>query len=93
MKGLEALKRTRWALDNKGAVTSVDLDAIEKALTEYEKQKQILEVLKNKQVNIRRAILLRKNYQDYLENYGNIFEDVEPKLTETEFNLIKEWLK
>lgn len=60
---------------------------IEQALTDYEKQKQILEVLKEKRVDIDLV-----NSTDSVDFYNyKVFRW--QKLTENEFNLIKEWLR
>ena len=60
---------------------------IEQALIEHEKQTQILEVLKKKKVNLFLIHVLNKR-----STYNGCSE-LMPDLTETEFNLIKEWLK
>lgn len=59
---------------------------IEQALTELEKQKQILEVLNNKKVDVMRLCC-----SDLLVYYneGGIYEE----LTQEEFDLLKKWLK
>ena len=75
---------------------------IDQALTEYEKQKQILEVLKSKKVNVHFFIDDIVEYNRPYETYVLYFRKPikidfvivsEELLTETEFNLIKEWLK
>ena len=72
------------------------LQELESQIIEDEKEndelKRVFEIIKNKQVNVRRAIILRENYQDYLENYGRLFAHCEQLLTEEEFNLLKRWL-
>ena len=70
---------------------------IEQALVEHEKQTQILEVLKKKEVDIS-YIKSCEDYFDYTMATGLAKEDLQDGefvyvLTETEFNLIKEWLK
>ena len=64
-----------------------ELDIIDQALTEHENQKQILEVLKIKVVAKERA----KNCED-VNAYNNYVLPPFSQLTETEFNLIKEWI-
>lgn len=54
--------------------------------------KKALEIIKEKQVNVRRAIILRETYEDYLENYGELFAHCESILTQEEYDLLKEVL-
>lgn len=69
---------------------------IEQALDQAEKNEKVLEILKNKNVNIETlSYYLRQNVSDdqvlhWYNNYG-ITED-NHVLLKTEFNLIKEWL-
>ncbi len=67
---------------------------IKEALIEYEKQTQILEVLKNKKVDIEDLFYDIEIACDVVEalKYYNINKISERKLTLNEFNLIKEWL-
>ena len=68
---------------------------LEQALTEHEKQTQILEVLKNKRVDI---YDFNKIVSKNCDNLTKLFlynekRRIESKLTACEYKLIKEWLK
>ena len=67
------------------------LEPIKQDLLKAQEQEKVLDVIKNKQVNVRRAIILRENYQDYIENYGRPFAHCEQLLTEEEFELLKRY--
>ena len=63
---------------------------VEEALDEGKKAKEILEIIKKKRVNVSAFDVLEtcKEYNDYCDMVGG-----QKHLTETEFNLIKEWLE
>ena len=70
------------------------LTPISQALDQAEKNEKVLEILKNKRVNVRALIkVLKIKYGDYkLEVYNMQNDTLDDDLDETEFNLIKEWL-
>ena len=80
-------------------IINQDYKIVEQTLTEYEKQKQILEVLKNKGVDIdylNYCIQFCKKHKEKIIRAFVYYNQTSPnrlKLTKEEFNLIKEWLK
>ena len=66
-----------------------DLDYLEYIVRNYEKNKQVLEIIKKKPEYLIHVII-HKDYKSFIDSYIKRFPDV---LTETEFNLIKEWLE
>lgn len=95
----EALKHLQLLANVNDNYTGDDdcAEIIEQALTEHEKQKQILEVLKEHFVNRDNDTsgLYFEKHIGYYEPYYQIKlkDGIKLTFTETEFNLIKEWLK
>lgn len=86
-QALEELEeKAKLLICNDGYVCDL-VKPIYQALAEHEKQKQILEVLKNKTVDINLLC-----FATSVEQY-NKHELCKYYLTKNEFDLIKEWLK
>ena len=97
-EGLKALEEFRK--DNTWGVhlfSYSNLDIVEQALDQAEKNEKVLEILKKKRVNIGWLLISFKcyeQYQDALDNGWTIIKQVSSEpLTRTEFNLLKEWLE
>lgn len=102
-QALEKIKTQPINVGNEKSTLGKEFDysfkIIDQALTEYEKQTQILEVLKNKGVDIdylNYCIQFCKKHKEKIIRAFVYYNQTSPnrlKLTEEEFNLIKEWLK
>lgn len=94
-KGLEALKRIGIIHISKGGNRMFDEYLFREYKEEYniiEKELKALEIIKKKEVNFE-VFGAFETYKDYEIYYDKKFHLIENKLTEEEFNLLKEALE
>ena len=89
-KGLEAIKKIKWKLEDEGVLgEEYELcDAVEKELKEGEKNKQALEIIKEKP----QATLWLFQHCDKKMEYEDMISLFKEDITKEQFDLLKEVL-
>ena len=93
----ERVKESAFNADGDAAIYEIgDLETVEKALDQAEKNDRVSKVLKDKKVDVAVAMECEtlEDYNDAMnsEEIWEFYRNTR-KLTKTEFDLIKEWLK